>query len=421
MTDKMEQMREGLTEDKRYLVGPTIIFGYLIGTKQSVRVSQYNKVAKEFGEDLVDAVMLKDHSMEIYKDQQLLNLMTGVITGKVDIEELYDVDTKDMYVNTLPYVVAHEESLASAREFRQTMRNGAHMERLLNGLKTHMSSELAKAQFHKAPPTIGKRDDDEYSMIINLSDWHVGAIVHNDETGGYSYDILEDRLDTYLEEVLNLILKFDITQVHVLHLGDWIEHINMRNVNQAFEAEFSATEQIVKATRLIVKFLEKLSSHVSVTFGGIGGNHDRFQGNKADKVYNDNVALIILDSLFLIQEHGGLSNVTLLDNRDDVYSLEFELAGRRVKAVHGDHEGKKVDQKIPKHIKSQVLDILLMGHIHTSRTVQEDYARFHHYCGSPMGANSYSKENNFPTTKPSQSVIVLPHDNEGNIVYNVAL
>lgn len=421
MTDKMTQLKEDLPEDKRYLVGPTIIFGYLIGTKQSVRVSQYNRVAKEFGEDLVDEIGLKSYSIDIYSNKTLIEYMSKVITGELRIEDLYEVTAKEMYANTLPYVVAHEESLASAREFRQAMRNGAHMERLLQGLRTHMSTELSGVQFHKSPPMIAKRSDDEYSMIINLSDWHVGAIVYNEDTGGYSYQILKERLDTYLEEVLNLVLKFDISKVYVIHLGDWIEHINMRNVNQAFEAEFSATEQIVKATRLIIDFLERLSSHVAVTFGGIGGNHDRFQGNKADKVYNDNVALVILDTLFLIKEQGGLANVDLIDNRDDVYSLEFDLAGRHIKAVHGDHEGKKVDQKIPKHIKHKAVDILLMGHIHTSRNVQEDYARFHHYCGSPMGANSYSKEHNFPTTKPSQSIILLPHDNDGNIVYNVML
>jgi len=75
--------------------------------------------------------------------------------------------------------------------------------------------------------------------------------------------------------------------------------------------------------------------------------------------------------------------------------------------VHGDHEGKKTDVKIPKHIKNEAIDYLIMGHIHTTRIIQEDYSRFHVYVGSTMGANNYSAENNLPTTSPSQMFLVI--------------
>ena len=50
---------------------------------------------------------------------------------------------------------------------------------------------------------------------------------------------------------------------------------------------------------------------------------------------------------------------------------------------------------------------MIMGHIHTSRIVQEDFHRYHIYEGSTMGANNYSQENNLPTTSPSQLMILL--------------
>ena len=109
-----------------------------------------------------------------------------------------------------------------------------------------------------------------------------------------------------------------------------------------------------------------------------------------------------------MQDLGSLhKNVTLIDNRKDVYSFKDNVAGKRIKVVHGDNEGKKVDVKIPKHIKEEVIEYLIMGHIHTTRIIQEDYSRFHVYVGSPMGANNYSAENNLPTTSPAQLIMVL--------------
>lgn len=197
--------------------------------------------------------------------------------------------------------------------------------------------------------------------------------------------------------------------MHVYHIGDIIEHINMRNVNQAFEAEFPATEQIAKGIRVLVETLNVLAkAGLDVTFGMVGGNHDRFQGNKNDKIHNDNVAYLVVDQLHFMQDLGSLhKNVTLIDNRKDVYSFKDNVAGKRIKVVHGDNEGKKVDVKIPKHIKEEVIEYLIMGHIHTTRIIQEDYSRFHVYVGSPMGANNYSAENNLPTTSPAQLIMVL--------------
>lgn len=413
---------EELPEELKEFYESTLIITHLALTNQSIRVAPYNKIADAIGVPRTNITELKELTNFVLSTPELSDIMAKGQKGEIDILALLGMTPKETLINSLPYISVKEENLAVQREQRSLLRLGANFDRMLSGLKDALNKELSTINFTTAPPRERVSTESSYSIVATTSDWHVGALVDKDGVlPGYSFKDLERRMEQYTDEIIDTAEMYGVDEVYLIHLGDWIEHINMRNVNQAFEAEFPATTQIAKATRLIINMLNKLSDNVNVTFGGIGGNHDRFQGNKGDSVYNDNVAVVIMSTLQLIQEHGGLPNVTIIDNLTNIYSLECNVAGRAIKAVHGDAEKKGVDHKIPKHIKEYPVDILLMGHIHTSRTIQEDFSRFHLYCGSPMGANTYSLTNGFPTTDPMQSIIILPHDNDGYIVKNVSL
>lgn len=116
---------------------------------------------------------------------------------------------------------------------------------------------------------------------------------------------------------------------------------------------------------------------------------------------------IALSQLISFKENGMLPNVEIINNLNDNYSLDDKIFDKNILVVHGDHEKKGAEVKIPSHIKDSVVDYLIMGHIHTTRIVQEDYSRFQVYVGSPMGANNYSKDLNLPTTAPSQMLMVI--------------
>ena len=403
-----------------YLDNPEVIQAIILGTLEKtfgkIQVGKYNIFAKEFDLDKTNKAGILYLKHRVENEPELNAFYIGAINGGADVDTLRmlrgETAEEQSAFNTLtPYVVGNQQVLANNREFNKIQREGAYLNHLILGLQDHLIEELGGLSVPSYVPQYvkvrGKGTNKE--MILCLSDWHIGAYVNNLDTGGYNFDTFQERLATLIQEAIKVIKEQGIRTVHVYHIGDMIEHINMRNVNQAFEAEFPATEQMAKGIRVIVETLNMLASTgVKVKFGMTGGNHDRFQGNKNDKIYNDNVAYLVVDQLFFIEELGGLhKNVELIDNRSDVYSFTDIVAGKRVKVVHGDNEGKKVDVKIPKHIKEEVIDYLLMGHIHTTRIIQEDYSRFHVYVGSPMGANSYSAENNLPTTSPAQLIMVL--------------
>ncbi|AID17439.1 metallophosphoesterase domain containing protein [Listeria phage LMTA-148] len=396
--------------EKGHLGKTAVILGVLNASHGKIVMSQYNKIAESLGMEKVAKPDFLALNETIQEDKVLLGLYQKSSVGKITLDDLTGGSTEDKYsqFNAMTaYTVDNDKVLADLREFRKIQRDGAYTQHLFNGVKADLKKELSSIAKPKFIIKENKKKTGK-EMIVALSDWHIGALVINSDTGGYDYKKLVSYLTYLLGEIAQTVEEHDIDVCHVYHIGDFIEHINMRSVNQAYEAEFNATEQISKSIRTMLDFLNVLADHVHVKFGMVGGNHDRFQGNKNEKIYNDNVAYIILDTLFLLQDSKALhSNITLIDNREDVYSFKDNVAGKNIKVVHGDTEGKKVDVKIPKHIKSEVVDYLFMGHIHTTRIVQEDYSRFHVYVGSPMGANSYSAENNLPTTQGSQLLVIL--------------
>lgn len=400
-----------------------VIMGYLKAERGKIAPSVFNKLASELGYHKMNKDDLVSFTKEMQEDKELLNLYMKAFERSIKLEDLtytWDdpvddvphtiaLNEADVFSQVTSFLIDNENNNARLRELRKLQREGVYMRILMDNLKQHLVNELKGMPRAKYLRTeVPEPHKGDRSLVLLYADWHVGALVFNEDTGGYDFIKLQGKVQNSINQALQLVRDLDIKHVYVFHLGDVQEHIDMRNVNQAFEAEFPATEQIAKAQRLIVDMLMVLSKEVHVTFGIVAGNHDRFSGNKDDKIYNDNSIYVILDTLFLLQEtFGQLPNVTLIDNREDTYEFTIKIAGKNFKVKHGDHEKKGNDVKIPKHIKTEPIDYLLMGHIHTTRITQEDFHRFHVYVGSTMGGNNYSKELNLPTTKGSQMIMVL--------------
>lgn len=394
----------------------SVIMGYLKAERGKIAPSVFNKLITSLNYPKQKKKDLVELAKKIQEDEVLASLYNKAFDRIIKLDDIPDyleeentLQEEDIFAQVTNFLIDNESNNARLRELRKLQREGIYMNHLINGLKHFLKEELKgmpRAKYLKTPTPKPKKGDKH--LILFVADWHVGALVYNEETGGYEFKKLVGIVQEIIEKVLELVEMFGIKHVYVFHLGDAIEHISMRNVNQAFDAEFPATEQIARAERLIIDMLMQLSKSVHVTFGMVAGNHDRFDGNKSDKIYNDNAAYLIIDNLIMLQEFfGQLPNVTIIDNREDTYEITIEIAGKVFKIKHGDYEKKKEDVKIPKHIKEEPIDYFVMGHIHTNRFVQEDYHRFHIYVGSPMGGNNYSKELNLPTTMGSQLVMIL--------------
>lgn len=247
---------------------------------------------------------------------------------------------------------------------------------------------------------------------VVITDWHIGAVVKNVYGNHYNFEIAKKRLDKLKQEVIYLCNTFNINNLTVIFNGDMIEHLNMRNVTQAFEAEFNMAQQISKSIKLIIDFIVSLSKHVNVEFGAIAGNHDRMNGDKNDNVDNDNVIYTIADSIKAFIESTGLPRLSFIDNLEDTSFIVKDFNGSLVKFVHGDKEGKNDVNKIRDHESLDGVEYkaIVMGHLHTYEALERNYGKWEIRVGSLMGSNTYSTTNFKGRTNAGQGMLVIRGD-----------
>lgn len=387
-----------------------IVFGVLAKDEGKIVSSKFNKILNEIGIDRVSVNDLKDISEMIHEDGYLNGLKNDAILGKVSLKDLESVEGKKVfkdnnYLDTVStYIVENEKRLSNLRELRKHQKSGAYMEMLMEGLKQDLVRELKDPIIEERDIVLGHTDKE---LVLLLSDFHVG-FTSRDLDNKYNFEVLSNRLKKYLDEVQTIIFDADIDDVSIFFVGDLVEHTNMRDVNQAFDTEFTMSEQIAKGTRLLLDIIKNVSDMVdgTVTFGIVAGNHDRLQGNKNHKIYNDSVAYIVLDSLLCMQENGVINDVNIIDNREDIYKFYHKVKNTNICVTHGDSLKGKGNNINKVEVKENV-DVLVTGHVHHFNATQEDFHKTHVVASSPIGFNNYSKELNLSRTSPSQQMLLV--------------
>lgn len=252
-------------------------------------------------------------------------------------------------------------------------------------------------------------------MVILISDWHIGAVIDDVLGNTYNYEVAKERISIYLNKIYNIAMENGVSDINVVCMGDMTEHINMRKVNQAYETEFTMSEQITKAFDLIKNFLVSLSFDFNVTYSGIGGNHDRMNGIKDDNIDGDSSVFILN---YFVKEF-----INMLDSErlkylecDDInYSVVLNLNNSKLKFVHGDNE-RKGSAILSSHnaLDDVLYNVVAMGHLHHFEVKEVGQNRFEVYCGSLMGVNNYGKKGKF-TSNASQAVILVDEYGEIDI------
>lgn len=392
-----------------------VIFGEVARATGTIPLVRVNKVLRELGYEpmkradisYVVGMIKGDEALNrIYEQTWASELTISIVpnaSGKVGA-----VSPKEMYDIVSPTFIDNYSARTSINEFRRWQKRGAQQILMSNGVQEailEVFSDYKLPEVPKAKTELGKN-----TLVVTPSDWHVGALIRGVEGNSYNFDVFNERMQEYISEVHTTALdpSADIGEIVLVHLGDFIEGVDMRNVNQSFDAEFSATKQIALALRAYVEMVHTLSYlGIPMIVGAIGGNHDRYTANKKEAIYNDNIAYNIVDTLILLSDTGMFGeHVTVVDNREDVYSLTINSRNKNILFRHGDFEAKN-GVKITKHIKTEVIDYLFLGHYHSITINQEDYARFAITVGSIMGHNTYSKQLSLPSTEASQMMTVL--------------
>lgn len=392
-----------------------VIMGYLVRERRLISPTPFNKLFTELGYERMSKDEISEVANDINKDSTLVYLYELAREGKLHLQDIPNaqgeeekVKEDDVFSIVTPYIEQKEDQASKLREFRKMQRDGTAMKLLFDKLKQSLLEELKDLPRAKhITSDLKPLQRGDKSLILAVSDFHVGLQTHGMKTGDYNFERLTSSVNSIINWALEKIEERDIRDVHVVFLGDLVESTLLRS-SQSFDVEFHLAEQISKGTRLIVDMLSELSKHTHVTFSIVSGNHSRFMQDKNSNISNSYVEYTVLDLLFTLQESlGQLPNVTLTDNRDDIERFVIEVGDKRVVGVHGD-KMPKGKEKISTYMKDgKEVSLLLSGHMHSTEIVQESFDRLWVQVGSTVGENDYSRSLNCPITSPSQMAIIL--------------
>ena len=269
---------------------------------------------------------------------------------------------------------------------------------------------IKSSDFHS---NISFANDNDDTLFVCLSDIHYGAFVDLPDNQ-YNTQIVAKRLEQYADKVVNLIVKDQIRNVHIVNLGDNIEHAYMRTQN-LYNAEEDLSEQIVNVSDLIIKFIDRIASYVpeTVTYVGIAGNHDRIQGDKNSNLNADH-AVRIINKIIQVWSENSDSNIEFV-NVDD-YFTDAKANGISIAFEHGDRSNiqKKGHLADVSQLHGKHYSMVVGGHIHHFVMTEVGNNEYQINFGSIKGIDDYSIQIGAKSS-PSQGVIVVHGDGKTEI------
>lgn len=373
--------------------------------------------------------------MELQKASPSRRASWNMLVRMMEREGFYDAENSENYrcmikkyqksLGELPSVEKHVNMVADSKlesikelvgEISYEKRNNQQVLRELNKAKNELIDfvtvveELKKSmeKISIETPVHKTFSHSNRKMLVLPSDWHIGY-----KTSTYNHEVAKERVNAYTDKVIEYAEIFGITDFHVIHMGDMIENLYMHKNTQAYNAEFTVAEQIVKATELLVNMLVKLSEKGNVIFHGVvRGNHGRM-GKKGETIHNDCAEHIIHESVKSLLSLLRNENIVVDDSGYNIERVLTEINGTKVKATHGDLDGQNDRDKLQKHMsfENETIDMLALGHFHNYQVRTENYGRKVYGSGCLQGATDHGKTFKYGNTA-SQGIVVLGEDKE---------
>jgi hypothetical protein len=252
--------------------------------------------------------------------------------------------------------------------------------------------------------------DNQKRMIVTLTDLHIGALVNTD-SNTYNFEVAKERLARFAERIISKAKYNNVVFIDIVNCGDVVEHSNMR-YGQAFDAEFTYSEQLVEASDLIIKFILAIAGEgYHISYAGFAGNHDRVN-DKDKNITGDHAVKPINKIVKTFIENANVPNVTYVQAKDYSHVL-LNVNGANFKFVHGDLDSFKDENLVAKHsaMDGVQYDAIIMGHFHHFRNIEVGLGKQIIMFGSLKGADDYSEKLR-RLSLASQGMIIVDADGD---------
>ena len=210
-------------------------------------------------------------------------------------------------------------------------------------------------------------EEDQREYILAIADIQCGA-KFKISTNEYSLDICETRFNELLNRTVEYVLKYKLSKLHVVSLGDNIQGI-LRLTDLKLN-ETSVVEAVVVVARLLANFLNKLSAYCCIDYYHTPtSNHSQTRnlGSKASELASEDMEYVIGHYIQDMLVDNDRVNVHL--NSDCDY-IEIPVFNFNIIAEHG-HAIKNLDTALKDRSVTyrKLIDYLLVGHWHNGKVI----------------------------------------------------
>lgn len=252
------------------------------------------------------------------------------------------------------------------------------------------------------------------SMIISLSDLHIGQ-TFSSYFGEYNSDIAKERLQKYMNEIVDIAKNNNVSKAYVCMLGDGISGALHKTI------EVSNKENVIDQLKLSIEYISSFCYELTKHFGNVylasaSGNHSRLQAKDLAQHSERLDAFIAWDVCRTLKDQENFHS--LLDCGIDDGISKIDIDGKSYLLVHGDFDNTTKQGYLTLSNMVQFFpDYILCGHNHFCSYSQE--TKFIQSGSLASSGDDFTIEKRL-TGKASQMVCVC--DNTGiKSVYPILL
>lgn len=297
----------------------------------------------------------------------------------------------------------------------KTLREEGRRESMFDIVKRAIE-EYRPIRFDYQPPTARKGDND---LIIHLTDIHCGVNI-NSPMNQFNTEILKERLQKYLDEIIEIQRMYQSENAYLILGGDNINGII--HLNARVEAKENIITQIMVVTDLISDFIYELSKVFNkVEVHTTAGNHSRSTASKEETIKGENFDLLV--PYICGKDLKNVENVEFVSNYLDCDIATFMVRGHMVYATHGDKDTVKNVvyhmTNFARKAKLPLPDMCYLGHRHTNSMETIDDVKVIQ-SGCVDGMDSYTIDSRLVGT-PEQTVTVVTEQHRVKALCDIPL
>ena len=257
--------------------------------------------------------------------------------------------------------------------------------------------------------------------LLCLADAHFGKeILINDLKGEiinqYDEEIFKQRMYKLLNKTLDICKKEDLTEIHIMNLGDEID--GLIHLGQLINLKYGVVESAIKYSYFIASWLNLLSEHIKIKYYSTCGNHTdlRLLSTKKGEMPHENISKVIFILTKEILKDNP--NIECIENKTDM--IYTQIAGFNILGIHG--EEKDVQQSIRdySYMYNEDISYLVTGHKHHANSVNLGISKGTIGVGCICGLDNFSLKIK-KISEPSSTFVIFEEDIGKTIEYNISL